>query len=396
MSTIKEGYIINSLDPIDLDGIDTISKQMKYSVCLILRPGNYGTGFFCKLRYNSNLLPLLTNNHIIDYEYLNHNKNIKISLNNNEEKKTIEIDKTRIIITNKDLDYTLIEIKPNKDNIDITKCLELDENAINTEEQYLEMYIKKSAYVIHYPKGDKIVISYGLISNINDQKILHLCNTDDGSSGGPIMSLKDFKVIGIHYGYYKRGNINCNVGTFFKSITKELNEYKEGSYIVQNSLNNNYNNNPQNINFNYNIFAQNNNYIYQQNINNNILQNNINNNMNNMIMFSNNNMNNFNINNEEFPIQIISKNQYNLSIMAFPSEKNFINIIFQDDSDHKANVIIPSYKKINVLFKIYSNVIGYDIKKLFFYFNGSKMDNNDQRKISQAFSNIDHISVSFV
>ena len=152
MSTIKEGYIINSLDPIDLKGIDIISKQMKYSVCKILRAGILGTGFFCKLPYKSKLLPfLVTNNHVIDYKYLQDNKNIKISLNNEkkeeEVKKTITIDKSRIIITNKDLDYTLIEINQNKDNIDISKCLELEKNVINTDEQYLYEHMQKNQLI---------------------------------------------------------------------------------------------------------------------------------------------------------------------------------------------------------------------------------------------------------
>ena len=54
MSTIKEGYIINSLEPIELKGIETISNQMKYSVCRILRAGNYGTGFFVNCLINQN------------------------------------------------------------------------------------------------------------------------------------------------------------------------------------------------------------------------------------------------------------------------------------------------------------------------------------------------------
>ena len=80
---------------------------------------------------------------------MKNNKNIKISLNNNKEQKTIKIDENRIIITNTDLDYTLIEIKPDKDSININKCLKLEKNISNIDEQYLsEMYSKKSAYVI--------------------------------------------------------------------------------------------------------------------------------------------------------------------------------------------------------------------------------------------------------
>ena len=123
---------------------------MKYSVCRILRAGNCGTGFFCELPYKSKLLPfLITNNHILDYEYIKNNKKIKISLINNKEQKTIKINKNRIIITNKDLDYTLIEIKPDEDDIDINKCLKLEKNICNIDEQYLyEMYSKKNQLML--------------------------------------------------------------------------------------------------------------------------------------------------------------------------------------------------------------------------------------------------------
>ena len=43
----------------------------------------------------------------------------------------------------------------------------------------------------------------------------HYCNTEEGSSNGPILSLETFKVIGIHYGGYKN-NIEFNYGAFIK------------------------------------------------------------------------------------------------------------------------------------------------------------------------------------
>ena len=50
---------------------------------------------------------------------------------------------------------------------------------------------------------------YGLIKDIIDNKIInHYCNTEKGSSGGPIKSLKKFKVIGIHYGNSQKNNFN--------------------------------------------------------------------------------------------------------------------------------------------------------------------------------------------
>ena len=35
---------------------------------------------------------------------------------------------------------------------------------------------------------------------INKYNIIHTCSTDDGSSGSPILNLKNNKVVGIHKG----------------------------------------------------------------------------------------------------------------------------------------------------------------------------------------------------
>ena len=44
--------------------------------------------------------------------------------------------------------------------------------------------------------------------------IYHLCNTDEGSSGWPILNYETFKVIGIHKGVDKLNN--SNFGIFIK------------------------------------------------------------------------------------------------------------------------------------------------------------------------------------
>ena len=66
--------------------------------------------------------------------------------------------------------------------------------------KYKNIYKNASIYILNYMNGDNIVVSYGLISEINeDNGINHKCNTDNGSSGSPILSLKNNKLIGIHY-----------------------------------------------------------------------------------------------------------------------------------------------------------------------------------------------------
>ncbi len=79
----------------------------------------------------------------------------------------------------------------------------------------------------NYPNADKACISYGEgIEKIDENDIKHLCNTQKGSSGGPILSSLTNKVIGIHKGFIKEG---YNIGTFLKSVLDELNP---SNYII--------------------------------------------------------------------------------------------------------------------------------------------------------------------
>ena len=284
------------------------------------------------------------------------------------------------------------------------------------------MYAKKSIYVIHYPKEDNVAVSYGLISQINEKDIFHLCSTEVGSSGAPILSLKSFKVIGIHYGYKPKRQYN--LGAFIKSLIFELNNYNQHNnnlqienynhqnninicltnfgqennifqnnfnYVYQinnfTNLNNNINN--QNIKFN-NQFNKNNNNLFHQNIdnnNNNMIQNNNNNDII-MIEYDNNANNENNANKEKVPIKIM-KNSNNIpSVIAFPDENDFINIIFNNYSRIEMCFIIPRYKHIYELFNIYAEINKIELNKLHFFSNGHTINSYDQRQISEVFTNI--------
>ena len=112
---------------VSLRGTEIILDQMKSMVCKIYTKDQFkGTGFFCNIPYNDNLLPILmTNNHIINESIFATEKKITISMNNIFKK--IELDDNRIIYSNKDYDITIIEIKE-KDGI--KKFLEVDEDII--------------------------------------------------------------------------------------------------------------------------------------------------------------------------------------------------------------------------------------------------------------------------
>ena len=228
----EEIYTGKSPDPITIEGTETILNQMKNCICKISKDkGEKGTGFFCKIPVTDNiLLPvLITNHHVLNEEDIKNKSIIKTTINDNKSCINITIDESRKKFTSKKLDITIIEIKPNKDNINNFLSVDLD---INKDNNILEQIYKSSSiYILHYPKGNKVKVSYGLSSGINDNEINHLCNTENGSSGSPILSLNTFSVIGIHKGAPKfpaqQKENKYNIGTLMKYAVEEFiqNEY---------------------------------------------------------------------------------------------------------------------------------------------------------------------------
>ena len=137
------------------------------------------------------------------------------------------MDKSRIKFTNKELDVTFIEIKSKQDKI--YNFLDIDEN-INTE--LGNYYNNKSIYVLHYPKGTSVNVSYGLSHRINEYNINHLCSTEVGSSGSPILLLDTFRVIGIHKGTPRNSNSKFNLGTLIKFAIQLFNKENRTSREV--------------------------------------------------------------------------------------------------------------------------------------------------------------------
>ena len=70
------------------------------------------------------------------------------------------------------------------------------------------MYSNKSIYLLHYPKGNNIVVSYAQPPKFEDTDIQHKCNSDHGSSGSPILLIDNQKLIGVHKGGYKEDDYN--------------------------------------------------------------------------------------------------------------------------------------------------------------------------------------------
>ena len=55
---------------------------------------------------------------------------------------------------------------------------------------------------------------------MKNNNIIHLYNTDSGSSDSPIISLNSFKVIALHFG--SRKNNDYNISKFIKIILKNF------------------------------------------------------------------------------------------------------------------------------------------------------------------------------
>ena len=120
------------------------------------------------------------------------NKIINIYINKNKISKKITLDNSRLKYTNEKLDITIIEIKEN-DKLN-NKYLELDDEIINyfksnqkDDPKYLNsIYVNKSIYIINYPEGKDVVVSYGPPPSLSESEIQHRCSTKEGSSGSPI------------------------------------------------------------------------------------------------------------------------------------------------------------------------------------------------------------------
>ena len=143
---------------------------MKNSVCKInLSNGSSGTGFFIKIPSSNKfiLLPvLITCNHVLDGDKISIGKKINFSLNNEELELSIKIDNPRKVYTDIKKDVTIIEIKPEKDNINFEWFLDYDENIYN--ENPNKTYSNKSIYVIHYENGKSVKYSLGVIKSISN------------------------------------------------------------------------------------------------------------------------------------------------------------------------------------------------------------------------------------
>ena len=165
---------------------------------------------------------LITNNHNIDSTVLNKRGKLKYFINNNgdEYEKFLNLGIERYTYTDDINDFTIIEIK-DEDCIDY--FIKVEEN--NNEENVFE---NENVFTLQYPEGKDLSFSSGQIikiDNKDNEYLLYNIGTKKGSSGSPIILLKNFKIVGVHKGGSKKLNIKnekINKGIIFKKILDKI------------------------------------------------------------------------------------------------------------------------------------------------------------------------------
>ena len=200
--------------PIEIKNLKRYLKK-EDAICKLITGS--GTGFFCKSIVNDRTMKgLFTNNHVLKEDLIKENSIIELRHNN--EIKEVKITSNRFKCTNKELDYTCIQIL---DNEDYNNFLEIDDN-IKCQNPNVQ-YGNKLGVVYQFPDNQDISCGEGFIEGIkkvNDNNIIiHKIITDIGASGSPIVLSDNLKVIGIHC---RRKNKDTNRGIYFKNILCDI------------------------------------------------------------------------------------------------------------------------------------------------------------------------------
>ena len=204
-SKITSSYSLH----LDINFHKKVIKQMENSICNIKRnDGASTTGFLCKIPFPDKdhmLEVLITINHFLNEDKL-YKKDAKISIFIKEEKKYKELDlNDRIKYTNREYDITIIEIKPNRDNIH--NFLELDEKILNDIiNNEIKDYEYSSIYQVYYSK-ENLLVSYGMIYDSYEENKFNfkykIFVQYGGAQGSPILDLNN-KVIGIYVAFDRK------------------------------------------------------------------------------------------------------------------------------------------------------------------------------------------------
>ena len=131
---IEEGLIKGTKEAVPIYKTDL--KEMGKCICKI-NGNKTGTGFFCRINYLDYSIPvLITNNHVIDENFMEQKKILKVYIN--EESYIIGINKKNIIYSSVSNKYDIIIIKLEEG--EIKNFLQIDQNIFkyNSENLYVD------------------------------------------------------------------------------------------------------------------------------------------------------------------------------------------------------------------------------------------------------------------
>ena len=167
MEDIHEEMYFHGSEPKPLE--ESEHKDKGNCICKINGKG-IGTGFFCKIEYEKELVPvLITNYHVIDDKFVESNNSLKVYIN--EESKFININKNKIIYSSSNNEYDIMIIRLKDGEID--NYLKIDDNIFKNSE---EAYRNEPIYILHYPgKEGKAQISFNKEDKIKENKNEIIC-----------------------------------------------------------------------------------------------------------------------------------------------------------------------------------------------------------------------------
>jgi len=163
-------------------------------ICLIENDEGSGSGFFIEIPIPLKKKPirgLMTNNHVLNENYLKEGKSFNISISNGS-KHTIEINGNDFIFTSELIDITFIEL--NEENIKKINPHFLKPN--NENGNIKDANTSDSILIIQYPQK-KLSFARGNIRKRRSFDYYHEVSTNEGSSGSPLLNKNNY-VVGIH------------------------------------------------------------------------------------------------------------------------------------------------------------------------------------------------------
>ena len=344
-----------------------ISDQLSKSICQITTKKVKASGFLCNIKCPV----LITNNSVLNQNQIISGEEINIYFmreNGIKICKKIKIDENRTTYTigkinDEEINTTIIELKPDKDELNYQYFLEIDEDLMT--EKIKNIYEKKNILFAYYKDGEKLTISNGYIYEIQKNNesytLMYTSNTDKGFNGNPII-LYDNKVIGLHKEHFKIEKNNkasllqypikkyiekFNYKKIYginKSITNEKKEIKEEN-DKNNNLNDNKNylngdcfNNKANSNIKQRSDSFNHNFITEEKVNDKIT----------MIYIIEKRNDGINILGKDF----VENNRNNCKMIINKKEYDINNYIKYDEyyinkSDNFLTIILTGINKIN-------------------------------------------------